>query len=160
MKTREHILECEQVVPRPLEDVFAFFADPRNLEDLTPPFLHFRILTPEPFRMEAGAVYEYRLRLFWVPLEWKSRIETYDPGRSFTDVQVEGPYASWAHLHEFREAPGGTRVRDTVRYALPLGPLGSLAHGLFVRRSLRRIFDYRARRMREIFGEAGVACRP
>jgi ligand-binding SRPBCC domain-containing protein len=150
MKT--YVLDREQVVPRPLDEVFAFFADPGNLEALTPGFLHFRVLTPRSTRMETGAVFEYRLRLFGVPLGWKSRIDAYDPPRSFTDVQLDGPYASWVHVHEFRPVPGGVLVRDTVRYALGRGPLGSLAHALFVRRSLARIFDYRAQKLSEHFG--------
>ena len=150
MKT--HVLEREQVVPRCLEEVFAFFADPGNLEALTPGFLHFRILTPPSTPMETGAVFEYRIRLFGVPLRWKSRIEAYDPPRSFTDVQLEGPYASWRHLHEFWPVPEGALVRDTVRYALGRGPLGRLVHELFVRRSLGRIFDYRAKKLSELFG--------
>jgi len=150
MKT--YVLDREQVVPRTLDEVFSFFADPGNLEALTPRFLHFRILTPRSTRMETGSVFEYRLRLFGVPLGWKSRIDAYDPPRSFTDVQLEGPYASWVHVHEFRPVPGGVLVRDTVRYALGRGPLGSLAHALFVRRSLARIFDYRAKKLSELFG--------
>ena len=158
MKT--HVLEREQVVPRPLDEVFAFFADPANLEALTPAFLHFRILTPPSSCMETGSVFEYRLRLFGIPLRWKSRIDAYDPPRSFTDVQLEGPYASWVHLHEFRPVPEGVLVRDTVRYALGRGPLGAVAHTLFVRRSLGRIFDYRAKKLSDLFGPPPRASSP
>lgn len=136
-------LERVQRVPRPLDEVFAFFEDARNLEAITPPFLRFRILTSPPITMSAGALIDYRLHLFGVPLRWRTRIESYEPGRSFVDVQIAGPYRLWRHLHEFTPVPGGTEIRDRVDYTLPFGPLGRLVHRAFVKRTLARIFDYR-----------------
>jgi len=138
-----HLLEREQVVPAPLAQVFAFFSEARNLETLTPPWLRFEVLTPDPIEMRAGAVIEYRLRLRGLPMRWASRIEEWQPGRRFVDRQVRGPYRLWHHTHDFEEHRDGTLIRDTVRYELPLGPLGSLAHAAFVRRDLARVFDYR-----------------
>jgi ligand-binding SRPBCC domain-containing protein len=93
--------------------------------------------------MRPGALIEYRLKLHRVPVRWLTRIEEWEPGERFVDVQVEGPYRLWHHTHTFEARNGGTIVRDDVRYALPLGPLGELAHRLFVRRDLERIFDFR-----------------
>jgi ligand-binding SRPBCC domain-containing protein len=143
-------LERTQFVPRPLPEVFAFFADAGNLERITPGFLRFRILTPRPVPMHPGALIDYRLSLFGIPFRWTSRIDLFEPGARFVDSQVRGPYARWVHLHEFHEAPGGTLVVDGVEYALPLGPLGILARALFVRRSLERIFDHRAAALRRL----------
>ena len=138
-----HRFEQVQFIPRKRSEVFAFFEDAANLERLTPAFLHFRIVTPRPIAMQPGALIDYELRLYGVPLRWRTRIETYQPGSSFTDIQLKGPYRRWHHTHEFRDVPGGTEMRDTVEYELPLGLLGEVARGLFVRRSLERIFDYR-----------------
>jgi ligand-binding SRPBCC domain-containing protein len=135
------------LVRRPLAEVFAFFSDAANLEAITPDFLRFRILSPLPIAMRPGARIDYQLSLFGVPFRWRSRIEDWEPGRRFVDVQERGPYLRWHHTHEFDAVPDGTRVRDTVRYALPLGPLGALAHGLFVRRQVEGIFDHRRRRI-------------
>src|SRR5262249_17950721 len=77
--TASHRLERSQHVPRPLGEVFAFFTDAANLEELTPDFLHFRILTPKPIVMRAGTLIDYQLRLFGVPFRWRTRIETFDP---------------------------------------------------------------------------------
>lgn len=151
-----HRLDRVQVVPRPLEEVFAFFADASNLETLTPDFVGFTI-ERLPERMAAGAILQYRLRLFGVPVRWRSRIDLFEPGRRFRDVQLEGPYRSWVHLHEFERIPEGTRVVDHVDYELPLGPLGDVVHALFVRRTLERIFDFRRGRLEEIFGGAPAA---
>jgi ligand-binding SRPBCC domain-containing protein len=146
-----HVLERVQHIPRPRSQVFAFFADAANLERLTPGFLNFRILTPLPIEMKAGALIDYQLGLYGVPLSWRTRIETFDPESSFSDVQLRGPYRLWHHLHEFADEEGGTEMRDTVHYELPLGPLGAIARALFVRRSLEQIFDHRRRVVAEVF---------
>jgi hypothetical protein len=141
---RYHTLTRRQELARPTDEVFAFFADAGNLEAITPPSLRFRIVTPRPIGMRAGALIEYRLRLRGLPLMWLTRIETWEPGRRFVDVQLAGPYALWHHTHEFEPlGDGRTLMHDVVRYALPFGPLGELAHALFVRRELEAIFDYR-----------------
>ena len=139
-----HILRREQRLPGTPEDVFPFFADARNLEAITPPWLGFRVVTPEPIDMGAGALIEYRLKLRGVRLGWRTRIAVWDPPRRFVDVQISGPYRLWHHTHDFEpDGAGGTLMRDTVRYAIPFGPLGRLAHGLVVRRDLDAIFGFR-----------------
>ena len=144
-----HELIREQVVRRPIDETFAFFARAHNLQAITPPWLGFEVLTPEPLAMRTGTVIDYRLRVHRVPLRWRARIEDWREGHAFVDRQIRGPYRLWQHLHEFERRPNGTLVRDRVRYALPLGPLGELAYRLQVRRDLERIFDYRAAAVRE-----------
>lgn len=139
----EHILLREQVLPGTPGEVFEFYADAGNLERITPDWLGFRITTPQPIEMKPGALIEYRLELHHIPLRWLTRIEAWEPGERFVDVQVKGPYRLWHHTHTFEAHEQGTRVRDEVRYALPLGPLGELAHRALVRRDLERIFDFR-----------------
>jgi ligand-binding SRPBCC domain-containing protein len=143
-RVRIHLFERSQRVDVTIDEAFAFYGDERNLEPLTPPWLHFEVTTPRPIAMEAGTLLEYRLRLHGVPIRWRTRIETWDPPHRFTDFQEKGPYALWQHTHAFEpDGPTATIIHDHVRYAIPLGPLGSLAHILFVRRDLDRIFDYR-----------------
>lgn len=157
---RRHLLERTQLVPAPRAAVFAFFADARNLEAITPPFLRFALATEGPIPMAAGALIDYRLSLHGVGFRWRTRIELWEPGVRFVDVQLSGPYRRWIHAHAFEDAPGGgTRVSDRVEYELPLGPLGGLAHAVFVRRALARIFDYRRERIAARFGPdpAGAA---
>jgi ligand-binding SRPBCC domain-containing protein len=149
---RRHILERIQLVPRPRTEVWAFFSDPRNLEAITPDFLRFRVATPGPVAMIEGGTVDYRLSLFGIPFAWRSRFEEVRVGERFVDVQAKGPYRHWRHLHTFAESPGGTEVRDRVDYELPLGPFGVAAHELFVRRSLRRIFDHRRERVAALLG--------
>jgi uncharacterized protein (TIGR01777 family) len=146
----ERVLSRTQWVPRPLEEVFAFFQRPENLKRLTPTDLGFEITTTPPVSMKAGAIIDYVVRPFGVPLHWRTLIETYDPPRSFTDLQLKGPYALWRHTHRFEAERGGTRMTDEVRYRLPGGPLGGLAAPL-VKRELERIFDYREREVSLLF---------
>jgi len=145
-------LEREQWLPAPMERAFAFFADAANLQALTPPFLDFGILTPLPIEMRAGALIEYRLRLMGLPLGWLTRIEEWEPNRSFTDVQLRGPYARWIHRHTFAPGDGGTWVRDRVEYALPLAPFTDPGRVLFVRPILERIFAYRRDAIARLLG--------
>ena len=136
-------LSRTQLVGRPLPEVFAFFSDASNLDALTPPFLHFRILTPMPIELCAGAQLDYQLSLFGVPVRWRTRITDWRPEERFVDEQESGPYALWRHTHEFEDRGASTLMRDVVDYSEPLGPIGTLAHVLFVRRTLDRIFDFR-----------------
>jgi ligand-binding SRPBCC domain-containing protein len=136
-------LTREQILPGDPDAVFAFFADAFNLEAITPPWLRFRVVTPGPIQMGPGTLIEYRLRLHRVPVRWLTRIEAWEPGVRFADVQVRGPYRSWHHTHAFEAHADGTLVRDIVRYELPLGPLGRVVHAAVVRRDLERIFDFR-----------------
>lgn len=149
---RVHVLEREQLLPRPPGEVFPFFADARNLEAITPPLLRFRVVTPEPIEMRAGTLLQYRLRLRGLSLHWLTRIAEWVPGERFVDEQIAGPYRLWHHTHEFEpHGEGATLMRDTVRYALPLWPIGELAAPL-VRRDLARIFDFRRAACAEHFG--------
>jgi ligand-binding SRPBCC domain-containing protein len=152
---KQYRLRRSQTIARPLREVFAFFADARNLEAITPPFLRFRITTPAPIEMRVGARIDYRLSLWGVTLGWRTRITAFEPDARFVDEQESGPYAYWHHLHEFEADGARTRMQDEVTYRLPLGPLGALVHALWVERQLRTIFDYREAAIARRLGESG-----
>ena len=139
-----HTLRREQRLPGTPDEVFPFFADAGNLAAITPAFLGFRIVTPRPIEMRVGTIIEYRLALHRLPISWLTQIVDWEPGVRFVDAQLRGPYALWHHTHDFEPDGDGTIMRDTVRYAIPFGPAGRLAHAAFVRRDLERIFDFRA----------------
>ena len=145
------------MLPHPLDEVFSFFSRPENLARITPPELGFELLSPSPVPMAEGGVIDYRIRVLGLPLRWTSVITVYEPPHRFVDEQRRGPYASWRHEHRFAAVPGGTLVEDEVAYALPLGPLGTLARTLFVKRQLERIFAYRNQRIAAFFEEYGGA---
>ena len=140
-----YTLQREQWFPRPIEEVFAFFADARNLEVITPSWLGFRILTKDPIAMGAGARIEYQIRWHGIPMRWLTEIRSWDPPHGFLDEQLRGPYRLWEHTHTFQSSNEGTLMRDVVNYSLPFGPLvGQLAQAWFVKGDLETIFDYRA----------------
>lgn len=149
-----HTLTASQVIPVGIDRAWAFFSDPANLGRITPGSLGFTMRTaPEPTR--EGQVIEYTVRpLAGIPLGWKTRIEGVDAPRTFTDVQLRGPYRRWVHRHDFTAVDGGTRIDDHIEYELPLGPLGDLAHRLVVESQLQAIFRFRAGAMRSIFEPA------
>ena len=143
-----YTLHREQRLPGTPDEVFPFFGDAGNLEAITPPSLRFEIVTPRPIEMRIGALIEYRLRMRGLPISWLTRIEEWEPGVRFVDMQLRGPYALWHHTHTFEaDGPDHTLMTDTVRYALPGGPLGAVPHALFVRSELERIFDFRTEKV-------------
>ena len=142
------VLRTHLFLPRKLGRVFPFFADARNLEKITPPWLHFEILSPLPASMRNGATIDYRLRLHGWPLHWQSEITAWDPPRRFVDEQRRGPYRAWIHEHTFRECDGGCEMEDYVKYAVSGG---MLIHALFVKNDVMRIFQFRARTLRTVF---------
>lgn len=146
----EFVLEREQQIPYSIDRVFDFFADAANLEAITPPWLHFEIVTPRPIVMRVGARIEYRLRWRIVPIRWLTEITHWEPPHRFVDLQLKGPYRLWHHTHTFEAKPDCTLMRDVVRYALPLGWVGDVAHRIKVRNDLNAIFDYRSSRVAEL----------
>ena len=146
-------IERSQVIEKPREEVFAFFADAFNLERITPAFLNFRILTPRPIDMAPGTLIDYSIGLYGIPMRWRTRIEEFVPNERFVDVQLKGPYRRWHHTHTFEDHPKGTLMTDLVDYEMPLGPLGSFARFLVVRRQLEQIFDHRVDEIGSFFGD-------
>ena len=136
-------------LPRPVDEVFPFFADASNLAILTPDWLQFRILTDTPVDMAVGRKIDYRIRLRGLPLRWTSLISKWEPPSVFVDEQVRGPYRKWVHTHRFETDNGGTRVTDHVEYAI-WG--GALVNRFMVEPDLARIFKFRSDRLLERFG--------
>ena len=153
----DYTLTAEVVLSYPIESVFQFFSDSRNLQILTPPWLDFTILDSEPERMFVGKLIDYRIKIHGVPIPWRSEISVWEPPRvfpddsiaaAFVDVQRRGPYRKWHHTHRFEALRESTRMTDFVRYRLIAG---FLAHPIFVRPELNRIFSYRLESLKRVF---------
>jgi ligand-binding SRPBCC domain-containing protein len=147
----EHILERKQIIKRPREEVFDFFADAGNLQRITPPELNFNIITPSPIDIKKGCLIDYKLKLRGLPIIWKTEITQWNPPFDFVDTALKSPYKQWIHLHLFEEnGENETIMRDIVRYRLPLEPLGDIAH-FYVKKELKYIFDYRYKVIEKVF---------
>jgi ligand-binding SRPBCC domain-containing protein len=150
MRVRE--FQAEVWLPVPPAELFPFFADAGNLDALTPPWLHFHIITTPPIAMHEGALIDYRLRVRGIPIKWRTRINIWEPPHRFLDEQLRGPYRQWIHEHIFEPKDGGTLASDRVSYAVPFD---FLVHDWLVRRDVERIFAFRAEALRKRFGLDG-----
>lgn len=150
-----YILRSEQCIARPIDEVFAFFADAWNLEKITPPWLGFRILFMSTDSIEEGTTIRYRLRLHGIRFYWRTEICEWNPPHCFVDEQTKGPYKRWRHTHRFEAHGSRTKMIDEVQYSLPLGFLGRAVHAVKVRRDVSRIFDYRRQQIDALFGHPG-----
>ncbi len=152
MENRPYRLLHEQLVPRPLKEVFEFFAHAQNLETLTPEWLNFKIESIHPEPVRKGTLINYKLRVRGLPLRWTSEIQEWNPPMRFVDLQTRGPYKLWRHTHTFIAEGNNTRIIDEVLYDLPFGPLGKIVHTLMVKSDVEEIFHYRETKIRELFG--------
>ena len=148
-----YIMRREQWIARPIDEVFAFFADAQNLEKITPPWLGFKILSMSTNSLSEGTVIRYSLRLHGIPFYWRTEICEWNPPHGFVDEQAKGPYKQWRHTHRFEAHGNRTKMTDEVQYSLPLGVLGRIVHAVKVRRDVHRIFDYRRLRIDALFGQ-------
>ena len=149
-KPATHDFESEMFVPRPLDEVWRFFSDASKLSVVSPPRLRLAMDTA-PAELKRGTTIDYAVRVRGFPVRWRTLIARSEPGSSFMDYQVRGPYALWRHRHRFESGnAGGTIVRDEVRYSLPWAPLSDVALPL-VRRDLSDIWDYRRHKISELF---------
>lgn len=145
---RTYLFKTEQTLVHPVSEIFDFFSDAHNLAVITPPWLHFEVLTPAPIEMKVGTLIDYRLKLRGIPIRWQSEITAWDPPYSFADEQRRGPYRLWRHVHTFDEREGKVTVGDSVTYAV-WGP--GLINKLLIRPDIEKIFTYRSEQLESIF---------
>ncbi len=148
-----HKLERTQRIPVTLDEAWEFFSSPENLKIITPPYMGFDIKSGGGAHMYAGMIIRYTVRpLLAIPMNWVTEITHVKEKSFFVDEQRVGPYAVWHHQHHFKEIQNGVEMTDIVNYKLPLGILGELLEPILVRSKIQEIFDYRNRKMVELFG--------
>jgi ligand-binding SRPBCC domain-containing protein len=146
---KEQLFSSMVWLPRLPAEISPFFADAKNLGAITPPWLHFEILTPSEIKMGIGALIDYRISLHGLPVRWRTKITAWEPPFRFVDEQIKGPYQRWIHEHHFEKSGQGTLCHDRVRYSILGGPI---VQRLFVERDVKRIFAFRATKLTELFG--------
>ncbi len=156
----EYLLEQCQWFPGTRETVFAFFCDPRNLEQITPPWLRFETVRVEPATIGQGTIIDYRLKQYGVGYRWRTLIEVWEPGERFVDRSLRGPYILWEHTHRFEECEGGVTMKDRVRYRIPFGLIGAALHKLAIRWEIEKIFAYRRSAIAELLSGGCIYDKP
>lgn len=148
-------LKSVQRIPVPVSEIWDFFSNPKNLPELTPAELGFKIISKHHGpTIYQGQVIEYKVSpLLGISLYWMTEITHVDPGKYFVDEQRYGPYAMWHHQHHFKAVEGGVEMTDIVHYKNPLWVLGDIANTILVKKKLRDIFTYRYKRVEERFGK-------
>ena len=146
-----YTLESNQFINTPIEEVFQFFSKPENLSVITPAKLGFKILSPNPIKMEVGRLIDYNIYLMGIPIHWRTLITDYEPPNMFVDQQIKGPYAMWHHTHTFHKVKGGVEIKDRVVYSIPFGFLGRLLNYLWIKRDLNNIFLHRKKVIDKLF---------
>ncbi|MEO5970841.1 MAG: DUF1731 domain-containing protein, partial [Bdellovibrionia bacterium] len=136
-------------ISKPIEEVFEFFASASNLEAITPPWLKFKVLSQSTSNLQKGTLIKYGLKLHGLPMKWKTEISQWNPPLNFVDTQLQGPYNFWQHTHSFRSLNGGTLIEDRILYRLPMGIVGGLLAGPFVKNDIKQIFAYRSKKIFE-----------
>lgn len=151
-----YTINFKQNLPVPLETAWDYFSSPMNLAQITPPKMCFKVISdmPENYKMYPGMIIKYKISpLPGYATTWVTEITHVEPGKYFVDEQRAGPYAFWHHQHHFVEIPGGVAMIDLVHYAIPLGIVGRMANKLLVKKRLMEIFNFRKKKITEIFGQ-------
>ena len=151
-KSIDRYFYAEQWVNQPVDKVFEFFVDEKNLEEITPDFLSFKVLKMSTDKIQEGTLIDYQLKIHGVPAKWRSKIEKWVPGKQFVDTQIKGPYSKWHHTHSFYQMAGGTLLTDKVLYRAPFGFLGQSSSGWMIKKDVKEIFSYRKKTIQKLFG--------
>jgi ligand-binding SRPBCC domain-containing protein len=148
-------IKTVQQIPIPLEDAWDFFSNPANLQKITPAGMSFKTISKyHGERMYAGQIIEYKVKpVLGIPVYWMTEITHVREQQYFIDEQRFGPYSLWHHQHHFKSIDGGVEMTDIVHYKIPFWILGDIANTLFVKKQLDGIFDYRYKKVEELFGK-------
>ena len=148
-----YTLHTKQNIPITLDEAWDFLSSPKNLKTITPDYMGFNILSGADKPMFPGQIIQYIVTpVLGIPTKWVTEITHVQNKEYFVDEQRFGPYALWHHKHFLKEIPGGVEMEDIVDYKLPMGILGQLVHPILVQPKLKEIFDYRQKKLIELFG--------
>jgi len=145
----------EQMIPASIPEVWDFISSPKNLKKITPEYMGFDIVTKNlPEKMYPGIIIAYDVKPFLgIKMRWISEITHVKELEYFIDEQKSGPYRLWHHQHHIKSIEGGVLMTDLVNYQPPFGFIGSIANKLVIKGQLKEIFDFRTKKIEELFGK-------
>ncbi len=156
-KRGAYVFEASQWVPRPVDEVFSFFSEAKNLEVITPEWLNFHIKKMSTPTIQEGSLIDYRLKIKGVPAHWRTLIGRWSPPHMFVDEQLKGPYSLWHHTHKFEASHAGTLLEDRVIYKVPMGPIGDLVRVIMIKSDIHKIFRHRFKVVNDLFNGKRLA---
>ena len=145
---------AKQNLPISIDEAWEFLSNPKNLKEITPNYMGFVTLSGDDRPIFAGQIIQYIVTpILGIPTKWVTEITHVIDKKYFVDEQRFGPYSLWHHKHFIKEIPGGVEMEDIIDYKMPLGILGQMVHPILVKTKLNEIFDYRRKKLIELFGE-------
>lgn len=155
-----YTLHSVQKLPITVDKAWDFLSDPKNLKTITPQYMGFEIISGGDRPMFPGQIIQYIVTpVAGIKTKWVTEITQVKEKEYFVDEQRFGPYALWHHKHFIKPIAGGVEMEDIIDYKLPFGILGRLAHPILVKKKLNEIFDFRKKKLTELFGEYNEASR-
>lgn len=147
-------LHKKQNLPISVTEAWDFLSDPKNLKTITPDYMSFDILSGADRKMFSGQIIQYIVTpILGIKTKWVTEITHVKDKEYFVDEQRFGPYALWHHKHFIKEIDGGVEMEDIIDYKVPMGILGQIVHPFLVKPKLAEIFEYRQKKLNEIFGK-------
>jgi ligand-binding SRPBCC domain-containing protein len=148
-------IKSVQKIPITIEKAWEFYSNPANLQLITPDNMGFKVISRyHGDKLYAGQIFEYKVSpIGGIPLYWMTEITNATVPTYFVDEQKKGPYKFWQHQHHFKTIDGGVEMTDIIHYKNPLWLLGNFANALFIKKKLRQIFEYRFKKVEELFGK-------
>ncbi|NHN24460.1 SRPBCC family protein [Flavobacterium jejuense] len=153
-----YTLKSKQNLPISIEEAWDFLSNPKNLKTITPDYMGFNILSGDDKPMFSGQIIQYIVTpILSIPTKWVTEITHVQDKKYFVDEQRFGPYSLWHHKHFLKKIPGGVEMEDIIDYKIPMGILGQIIHPILVKPKLNEIFDYRRKKLVELFGDYKIS---
>ena len=147
-------IKTKQKLPISVDKAWEFLSNPKNLKEITPKYMNFRILSGADRSIFAGQIIQYKVTpMLRISTKWVTEITHVKDKEYFVDEQRFGPYALWHHKHFIKKIDGGVEMEDIIDYKIPFGIIGQIAHPIIVKNKLKQIFKYRENKLKELFGE-------
>lgn len=147
-------IKTKQKLPISVDKAWEFLSNPKNLKEITPKHMNFRILSGADRTIFAGQIIQYKVTpMLGISTKWVTEITHVKDKEYFVDEQRFGPYALWHHKHFIKKIDGGVEMEDVIDYKIPFGIIGQIAHPIIVKNKLKQIFKYRENKLKELFGE-------
>lgn len=147
-------IKTKQKLPISVDKAWKFLSNPKNLKEITPKYMNFRILSGADRSIFAGQIIQYKVTpMLGISTKWVTEITHVKDKEYFVDEQRFGPYALWHHKHFIKKIDGGVEMEDVIDYKIPFGIIGQIAHPIIVKNKLKQIFKFRENKLKELFGE-------